>query len=354
MIFKFIIFCFLFFPVMGSEKNLGRQNTQTEAFFNPECSHCKSQSDFYQFVKEKRDCLKKINQEECKNIPKEEKRTCSEEDGIHFSDMGSFISKCVKDTVLSYQFVFNLLWFAVENSVTGLFNSGEFNFIGKNYISIEFYKAYNSSEGTLLEKALKASGLIAGSLLTSLWTAVTDFIHNEVTAFQCYKAYAQLSIACTFLTSLFLPGSGVAIVLKTGAKTSRKIIKNKTAVRNALAKNLQLKTLTRNISAGFNDFKKITLKRSKNLTKGQRAEIQSFFQRVDKAEFVSFVNSSVSKSLSAGKTLNKKQVRNIIFIGVTTGSLGGLKLSVEAGSELAKGLIDTLATKYVDENVLTE
>lgn len=346
--FPFLICLFFSFKALPAE-----HGDITESAFNIECTSCKKDNPL-RFFTENQDCLKIISSKECRNIPGEEKRTCTKEDEMNFSDTGSFIVKCLKDTALSYKFIFDLLWYSIQNASSWLLSSNQDaeNSSSKSYVMIEFYKAYLFSEGSTLERLLKAASLVGGKVFNSLWSTIKTFLSREYKTFQCYKLHTKLSIACSFVAGMVLPGAGFFTVLKVGGK----IIKGTGFPAKLLtgsAKNkIQLKAFTNTVRSSFKDFKKHSLKRAGKLPQKQKREIRAFFRNINQEKFISVVKESLIKNIAKKKDLTREQIREAVLFSLTAGAFSNVaKLSQRSAMTVSEGLTDTLVTKYVQENL---
>ncbi|MCY4512077.1 MAG: hypothetical protein OXB86_00140, partial [Bdellovibrionales bacterium] len=301
-----LLFSFKAFPA--------EYNNSTEATFNVECTNCKK-DDTLQFFSENQDCLKIISSKECKDIPKKERRACSKEDEMSFSDTGSFIVKCIKDTALSYKFIFDLLWYSIQNASSWLLSSNQNSSksSSKSYILIEFYKAYLFSEGTTLERLLKAASLVGGKVFNSLWSTIKSFLKKEHKTFQCYKLYNKLSIACSFVAGLVLPGASFFTVLKVGGKVIKAPILHTKLIAGSVKNRVQLKAFTNTMRTSFKDFKKYSLKRAGKLPQRQKQEIRTFFRNINQEQFMSAVKESLTKNIAKKKDLTREQIRKAVL-----------------------------------------
>ena len=349
----FLSLCFFSFSAFSTEDNIKHFLTEeTTAGWNPNCSHCKNQSRLLPFSTEKLECLQTISQKECKEIPAEEKRACDSSDEMKLSDTGSFLLKCVKDTVASYQFIFDLLWYGIKNSSSWLFESEQDtkSSPSKNYISIEFYKAYQTSKGAKLERFLNAAKIVGKQTFMTIYSTVKNFLQTEYESFKCYNSISQFSLACVFAVSLLIPipGSSLINVIKTGSKIGSKTIKLPSPeVKNSLAKSIQLKTATNHIRLNFDNFRANVLKKSKSLTKKQKAEILNFFKNNNNKE--KFIT-AFSKKLNSDKSnITKNRIRSAVMSSLIVGSVN--VLSPKSAMAITEGLVDTLATKYVNKTI---
>ncbi|MDE0092747.1 MAG: hypothetical protein OXN83_05640, partial [Oligoflexia bacterium] len=272
LILLFICFPLKVFATATNETDNFLQD-KTEAGFTPICSHCANQNEPPLLSVEQKNCLETITKEECKNIPLEEKRTCTKKDEMGISNIGSFLLQCIKDTALSFQFFFDLLWYGATSFSSWLFNSeqGGENSSLKSYLLIEFYKAYQSFEGTELERLLKAAGVVGQQTFSSIWSQVESFLQAEYTSFKCYKPQAQLTVACGFILGLFIPvpGAGLIALLKSGAKIAINAIKQPKSAMRSLTRMTQLKIFANEMRLHFSKFKSNALKKSEKLTRKQ-------------------------------------------------------------------------------------
>ena len=330
-----------------------QDNTQSAteaAFFNLECPSCKTNEDL-QFFLERQECFKTISSKECDNIPKEERKTCTEKDE-EYPDTVSFLWKCAKDAVLTYKHIFDLLWYSITSASSWLLSSDQDteNSSSKGYILIEFYKAYLTAEGTQIEKALKAASIVGGQAFNSLWSTVKNFIYREVKSLKCYKPHLQTSMACSFVASLFLPGAGFLAYAKIGAKAITKPLLSTSALTTSTTGRIQLSSLTRNMRTHFDSFKEHTLKKSRGLSRRQRREVQRFFRNIDREKFISTVEDTLSTNM--GKGFTREQIKKAVIFSLTVGSANNVvKLSQRSALTISEGLTDTLLLKYANESM---
>ena len=329
---------------------------ETETSFPGVCTHCDSKDLQFQSIKEIQECLRNISQEECQSIPKEERENCTEEDNLKLTDTGSIIYQCIESTLLSYTFIFDFLWHLIQGARSWIFEDEKTatKSPSKNYIFMEFYRAYRISEGSRLQRLIKAASLVGGQQFDLFWSALRDFIHKEFISFKCYKSSSQISIACTFLLSYMIPGSGVAMVLKKGIKTGTEILKHSKMATQSLIQKRQLSTIMTDIESNFDNLKSITLSSAKNLKQWEKKEIGLFFDKVDKNKFLSDLKISLNKKLESGITLNRREIQLAVARSLTAGAtVISVKLSAKSTAAFAEGLTDTLVTKYVNENVIS-
>ena len=343
------LICLLFsFKVFPDE-----YKNSTEATFNVECTNCKK-DDALQFFSENQECLKIISSKECKGVPKKEKRTCAKEDEMSFSDTGSFIVKCIKDTALSYKFIFDLLWYSIQNASSWLLSSNQdtANSSSKSYVVIEFYKAYLFSDGSSLERLLKAASLVGGKVFNSLWSTIKSFLKREYKIFKCYNLHTKLSIACSFVAGLVLPGAGFFTALKVGGKVIKTPFFHTKLLARTAKSRVQLKTFTNTMRSSFKDFKEHSLKKAKRLPQRQKQEIRNFFRNINQEQFFSAVKESLTKNIAKKKDLSREQIREAVLFSLTAGAASNVaKLSQRSAVTISEGFTDTLVTKYVQEHV---
>ena len=347
---RFLILLLLSFSFKAFTLQDNIQSTTEAAFFNLECPSCKTNEDL-QFFLERQECFKTISSKECDSIPKEERKTCTEKDE-DYPDTVSFLWKCAKDAVLTYKHIFDLLWYFITSASSWLLSSDQDteNSSSKSYILIEFYKAYLTSEGTQIERALKAASLVGGQAFNSLWFTVKNFIYKEIKSLKCYKPHLQTSMACSFVVSLFLPGAGFLAYAKIGAKAITKPLLSTSALTTSATRRIQLGSLKTGIRANFDSFKKHTLKKSRTLSRRQRKEVQRFFRNIDREKFISTIRDTLSKNIEKGFT--REQVRKAVIFSLTVGSVNNLvKLSQRSAITISEGLTDTLLLKYANESM---
>lgn len=347
---RFLILLFLLLPfkIFALQDNI--QNTTEASFFNLECPSCKTNKDL-QFFLERQECFKTISSKECDNIPKEEKKTCTEKDE-DYPDTVSFLWKCAKDAILTYKHIFDLLWYSITSASSWLLSSDQDteNSSAKSYSLIEFHKAYLTAEGTQIEKALKAASLVGGQAFNSLWSTVKNFIYKEVKSLKCYKPHLQTSMACSFIASLFLPGAGFLAYAKIGAKAITKPLLSTSALTTSTTRRIQLSSLTRNIRTQFDSFKTHTLAKSRSLSRRQSREVQRFFRNIDREKFISTIADTLTTNI--GKGFTREQIKKAVVLSLTVGSVNNVvKLSQRSAITISEGLTDTLLLKYANESI---
>ena len=362
----FIIFVLLFsLKVFSSPKNsvtalnfnkgenmgfasINIANRSTEADFNIACPDCKANKNF-ESLSDIQKCLKIINSKKCQDIPVADRKTCTKKDDTSFFDIGSILGKCIKDTAMSYQFIFDLLWYSVKTASSWLAKNSAENSPSKSYILFEFYKAYSSSEGTVLNKLLNSAFTVGGQTFKRLWSAVKEFLYKEYQNLECYKSQVKTAMACSFLAGLFVPGAGSLVWFKYGGKIIKNPILQTKRAGGFVAKKLQLKNFTQTMRVSFSDFKKKSIESSKNLPEKQRQEIQRFFRNVNKEQFIFTVRNALAKSK---KNITREQIKHAVIVGLTVGTFNNVtRLSQKSATTLTEGLTDTLVTKYIHESI---
>ena len=345
----------------NNQSNSSLQNS-TEASFNFECSQCKKQGAF-KFLSENQECLKIISAKECRGLPREEKKTCSESDEIQQSDIKSLFKQCAEGIASSYVFIFDLLLYAINNSVSWLFSSEQDteDSSAESYIFIEFYKVYSNAKGSQLERALEAALVVGGQAFDTIWSTVTDFLHTKYKVLRCYNSRIQFAMTCSFILGMLLPipAGGVVTALKTGAKIGTTGIKVGTAtignpktLKSVVAKKIQLRSFVDDMKLHFDNLKGRVMNASKNLPKRQKKEIQTFFQNVNREQFMSSMNGFLSKNLSAGQLVNRERIKDALTLALTTGAINTVRLSPRSATIVTENLVNTLATEYVHESVI--
>ena len=351
---RIVIKFFLFFSLFFScQKAL---SIETEAGFSDVCLHCESKDPQFQLIQKSQKCLQIISQEECQNIPKEERKSCTEKDQAKLTDTGSIIYQCIESALLSYKFIFDLLWHLIQSSKAWLFED-EKSSAGssvKNYIFTEFYRAYRNADGNRLQRLLKAASAVGGDTFDLFWSSLKSFIAQEFTSFKCYKSSSQMSIGCAFLLSYVAPGSGLAMILKKGVKTGAGVVKHSKTAAQTLAQKRSLNAFIKDLDSSFNSLKQITLKSAKDLRRWEKKEVKLFFDTVNKNQFLSGLKSSLNKKIESGVRLNRKEVKLAVVSSLTAGAaVAGIKLSAKSTLAISEGVVDVLATKYVNENLIS-
>ena len=345
---------FLFLFLLTSQKALSKE---TEGSFSMTCSHCESKDPQFNLIQKNQACLQLATQEECQSIPKEERKSCTEKDNLKLTDTGSILYQCVEKTLLSYRFIFDFLWYIIQSSKSWLFEDSKSSAgsPAKNYIFTEFYRAYKSSKGSRLQKLLKAASIVGGDQFNLFWSSLKSFIEQEFVSFKCYKSSSQISIGCSFLLSYVVPGSGVAMLLKKGVKAGTSIIKHSKTTTQTLAQKRSLNALIQDMESSFDSLKQAALKSAKNLKRWEKKEIKIFFDKVDKNQFLSGLRATLNKKVESGVKLNRKQIQPAVVSSLTAGtSITAIKLSAKAAIAISEGVVDALATKYVEQNVIQE
>lgn len=350
----FVLLLFFSFETSALQSDPLENLSETEASFNMECVTCTKEEVVGPFT-ENKECLKAVNSPECASIPEEERKTCiGEEDDIKFSDIGSLLYLCVKETVLSYKFILDFLLYAIESSASWLLSSGQQveSSPSRGYVFTEFYKAYWSSEGTQLERFVKAAIAVGGRAVDRAWLELKNFYErNEKTIFQCRKSYAQTATVCSFLVSLLIPvGAGVKGIYTIG-RTSSKAVRNQVVSTNSVTKGIQLKSLAGDVQVNFSSIQAHLLKSSKRLSRAEQREVRAFVQNVKPEQLVSGLNNTIAIRL-ANKRLTRENIRDAVLVGLAVGAVSTVKLSQKSAAMIADGLIDTLVTKYVSEEVI--
>ena len=346
---------FLFLFLLTSQKALSKE---TESSFSMTCSYCESKDLQFDLIEKTQACLQLLTQEECQSIPKEERKSCTEKDNLKLTDTGSILYQCVEKTLLSYRFIFDFLWYIIQNSKSWLFEDSKSSASSpaKNYIFTEFYRAYKSSKGSRLQKLLKAASIVGGDQFNLFWSSLKSFIEQEFVSFKCYKSSSQISIGCSFLLSYVVPGAGVAMLLKKGVKAGTGIVKHSKTATQTLAQKRNLNALIKDMESNFDSrLKQIILKSAKNLKRWEKKEIKIFFDKVDKNQFLSGLRATLNKKVESGVQLNRKQIQLAVVSSLTAGaSIATIKLSAKATLTISEGVVDTLTTKYIDKNVIQE
>ena len=347
----FLCLCFSFQSFSKGKAGKGSAQKDTEAGFVFECSHCELKN-ISSVNKEKLKCFKTIYSEECRRIPIEDKKTCKDDlDALKLADTSAFLLQCVKETALSFQFVFELLWYGITASTSWLFDSDEDSSSAQNYIYLEFYKAYQTAKGSDLEKALKAAELIGKEAFNFIWSNIKNFLITEYKSFKCYNSRAQAQLACVFTAGLLVPVPGASFLnlVKTGVKGLKLAKQPKTKLNN-LKKTIQISTVKKHIQSNFDPIKKNVLERSKKLTQAQRDQIKQFFSKVNREQFIK----SISKQLSRVKeaALSKESIRSAVVSSLTVGSSHIIQLSQKSAFAVAEGVADTIAIEYIYKEVM--
>ena len=327
------------------------QNYETEADFNFECSECKT-NDVFPFKEDQIECLQTVYSKECKRIPAGDRKTCTSQDALKATDTSAFLSQCIKETALSFQFVFELLWYGITASTSWMFDSEEDNSSSQNYIYLEFYKAYLKAKGSKLERTLKAAEIVGKETFNLLWANIKEFLITEYKSLKCYNSRAKTTLACVFVAGLFVPVPGASFlgILKTGAKASGKFLKHPKKTSSSLTKTLQVKNIKKHLRSNFDNIKTNVLKKSKNLTKNQKNKILQFFNRVDKEKFINLISRKLKET--GRSAISKESIRNAVVASLTVGSAHAIQLSQKSAFAIAEGVTDTVAIEYIYKEVM--
>ena len=344
-----IVFSFQSFS-KGRGAVKGASQTETEAGFSFDCPHCEN-SPVLPFTEEQSKCLSLVHSEECRRIPSQDRKICTKKNSFKLADTSLFLSQCIKETALSFQFIFELLWYAISAGAEWMFDS-EDNSSTQNYIYLEFYKVYRTTKGSRLERALKAAEVIGKEAFNLIYSNIKEFLLKEYKSFKCYNFRAQTTLACVFIAGLFVPVPGASFIsiLKAGAKGGAKFIKQPKATLNGRTKATQIKNIKKHIQSNFEDIKKQSLKKSKKLTKAQRIQIRQFFNRVDKEKFINLISNKLKKIDHA--VLSRENIRNAVISSLTIGAAHTIQLSQKSVFTIAEGVTDTVAVEYINKELI--
>ena len=327
---------------------------KTEAGFISTCSSCETSSNIFPLSQEKKNCLQMINSKDCKSIPEKDKKTCIKPDSMKSFDTSSFLLQCAKETALSFKFIFDLLWYGLSSSTSWLLNSEQDTkkSSANSYILIEFYKAYLTTKGSKMERAIKSAAIVGKESFNLIWSNLRNFLVSEYKSLKCYNSQAQLSLACVFIAGLFvpIPGSSLLGMLKTGVKAGSKMIKKPKAIVNNLTKIVQINSLKDYMRSSFNQMRSNILKKSKNLTQKNKEQLKEFFKTVNKENLINSVSTKLAQSKNT--VLSKDDIRNAIISSLTIGSANIIYLSPKSVAVITEGMVDTLSAKYVSEELM--
>ena len=203
-----------------------------------------------------------------------------------------------------------------------------------------------------MEKFVKAAIAVGGQAFDGAWSELKNFYkRNEKAIFQCRKSYAQTATVCSFLVSLLIPvGAGVKGIYTLG-KTGSQAMKGQLVATNSVTRGIQLKSLADDVRVNFSSIKSDLLNSSKKLSRAERREVRAFVQDVKPEQLVSGLNNTIATRF-ANRRLTRENIRNAVLISLAVGAVSTVKLSQKSAAMVADGLIDTLVTKYVSEEVI--
>lgn len=343
----------LSFKAFSIDNSAGLLESQTEAGFISNCLNCKTNTENLYLSENQKTCLQLINSEECNHVPEKDRKTCLK-DNTETVDTSSFLLQCLKETALSFKFIFDLLWYGLSSSTSWLLSSDKN--IGKssakNYLLIEFYKAYLTTKGSKTERAIKAAGIVGKESFNLLWSNISNFLVSEYKGFKCYSTRAQLSLGCVFVAGLLvpIPGASAVSILKTGAKATTKIIQpSKTGVNN-LTRKIQIDSLKSYTVSNFQTIQNNVLKRSKSLTERNKNQINLFFKNVNKENFVNSISKQLHKVKN--KPISREDIRNAVIASLAVGTTNLAYLSPKSVVVITEGVVDALSVKYISDEIL--
>ena len=367
---RVILFFSLFFGVFFIEAMPPLLDEKTEAGFSTHCNKgcsigndIKNMTDYHQ-------CLKKLNSSECQAVDKTQRMTCEPEDASLKSYVmeGVYtIFSCAEFFGQSFIFLFELLWSTIKFLGSLSVDTGEtsVSYLSsvKNYVFIEFYKAYREAEGSEMEKALQALYSVGGENLNMVFSGISNFLEKQYNAFHCYNDVTRNGLICSMLVGVILPGGSLFNAIKVSrvagqlalqpAKGTKGLIDSfiKNGLKGKSVKVLSKKELQSLMSSFYNKIQSRTIGSSKALSRKAQSEISALFQKLDKNALYSFMEKPFKEAIERGRA------NSSVFPTLMSDLLianAGVILSKESHQFLVKEVSDILATTYVDEKMKIE
>ena len=250
---------FLFFQcfIAGMSFALG----PTEAgLMHPGCFNCKNNSSI---IKQSQ-CIEKLGSEVCQAVDPSHRMRCSTFNLNIFAGAGA-IGQCLKRTIDSFKFMFDLLLLAASSTVSAALNPGDtisaiYSSSTANYLAIEFFKAYEEATGSEQARKRKAALKVGGDSFKFLWGQLGSILKNEYKTFGCYNKSQQFAIICSIVLSFAIPTGGVHAAIRLSsnaiskkgrfAKKIKNIIKNHKNKTKPISK-VQLRKITSDLYTRF-------------------------------------------------------------------------------------------------------
>ncbi len=369
---RVILLFSLFFSVFSIEAMPLLFNEKTEAGSSTNCDKgCSTENDIKD-ITDYHECLRKLNSDECQAVDKTQRITCEPAD----TSLQSYIMEgaytavsCVEFFGQSFAFLFKLLWsivkflgsLAVDTASREM--SASYLSSVKNYVFIEFYKAYMKADGNQMEKALQALYSVGGDNLNMIFSGISDFLERQYDTFYCYNNVTRNGLICSMLVGVILPGGSLFNAIKVSrvagqlvlqpAKGTRGLVDSfiKDSLKGRSVKVLSKKELQSLISSFYNKMHSRIIGSSKSLSRKAQNEIAVFVQKLDKDALYSFMEKPFREAIEQGRTGSS------VFPTLVSGLLianAGVILSKESHQFLVKEVSDILATVYVDEKMRNE
>ena len=354
--FKLFILLYLFLPFTSTSLSkesfsITKLESSTEAGFSFDCPHCEESSQLPLQTKSLK-CLQTIYSKACRSVPEKDRKTCTGKDNLKIQDTSSLLAHCLKETILSFQLIFDLLWYGITASTSWIFDSEEDNSSSQNYIYIEFFKAYTKAKGSKLERALKAAELVGKEAFSLIWSHVKDFLITEYNTLKCYNQKAQATMGCVFIAGLLMPipGSSFLAIIKPTAKIGAKLIKQPKTTSRHLKKSMQINSIKAHIRSQFDQIQKKVLKKSKKLSKSERNQVLQFFKSVDKNKLTNLIERRLQNMKT--QALSREGIRNSIIASLAVGSAYTIQLSPRVVTFVGEEITNHIAYEYFYKEVL--
>ena len=361
----FLLFSIL--PVLGTAAGSPtKAGPHTEAGFSVTCAGCGTDPDpKAQSLNNLTECLAHLK--ECQDVPEEHRMTCEETDslGDYAKSAGQSVLLCGEYLLDSADFLWELLQGVLKFSAASIFDSkmreknAESLLSMKNYLAIEFYKAYRESEGTKAEKFLAAFADLGGDSWDALFSWIKNFIHEQAASFKCYKGTAQTAVLCSVAVGLMIPIPGssffssLSLALKTGRLPlkTKNLLKQKTEeAMSAFKKNSGKRNPVRLSGAKlkstadrvYRDMSSKILSASKDMPKSLQKEVARLFSQPE----------ALKSKLEIAIKKTGGNINSVTLTAALAGVLVSYRialLSKESAEFVIKEAADLLSTDYVDK-----
>ena len=363
----------VFWPAGAAEAS----GHHTEAGFSFECPDCGRDSDQMAKSFKLAECLGKALSKECQEVPKKHRMACGGKAGS-FADYtaaagGSFLS-CGEYLLDSAEFLLEIIWGALKFSAGLALDSeareGAAGYLlsAKNYLAIEFFKAYREEKGGKAERLLKAAASLAGDSFDSMMAWVKNFVQRQYSSFMCYSGAAQTAIICSVAASLAipLPGGSLFSAISAGLKTGRISAEAAKAAKKAAGASMsalnkgkavrlkggslsgkKLKALSSRI---YQDASQRIRAASKNMPRSVQREVSRLFAESGSAA----MRARLEGALKAAA--KRKNISAAALAAAAAGALIPYRvfLSKETSALVAKEVSDQMSTAYVMELIEKE
>ena len=342
---------------------------QTEAGFAFECpgsGQCAGQAaDSLKLT----ECFSRLLSKECRDVPKKHRMTCGRDGSLadYAQGAGQSVFSCGEYLLSSAEFLFELARGALQFSAAVAFDSearGEAaNYLSsaKNYLSIEFYRAWKEAEGTKAERLLKAAASLAGDSFSAMFSWLRQFVSEQHASFMCYSGSAQTAILCSVLAGLAIPVPGssmfssIAAGLKAGKLSSKTAKLLKKTVDNSMGafrsgggarfkgKALSGKGLKAASSRIYADMSQRLIQASKNMPKSVQKEVSELFSKAN-AKAIQLRLEGAARAAAKGSSLS-----SAAFLAAAAGALTSYRiyLSKDTAEFVTKEISDQMSTAYV-------